>query len=69
MNVTPEGNAPLSLSVGAGEPVAVTVKVPAVPTENVVLFALVIAAVWLIVSVKLCTAFEPTPLLAVNVML
>ena len=38
----PLGSAPVSLNVGAGEPVAVTVNVPAVPTVNVVLFALVI---------------------------
>src|SRR5262245_66166377 len=43
LNVTPEGNAPLSLSVGVGNPVLVTVKVPAVPTVNVVLLADVIA--------------------------
>jgi hypothetical protein len=43
LNVTPLGNAPVSLNVGAGLPVAVTGKVPAVPTVNVALFALVIA--------------------------
>ena len=42
-NVTPLGNAPDSESDGAGDPVAVTVNVPAVPTENVVLLTLVIA--------------------------
>ena len=56
LNVTPLGSAPVSLSVGAGNPVAVTVNVPAVPTVNVVLFALVIAGAWLTVSVKLCVA-------------
>ena len=43
MNVTPEGSAPDSDSVGEGAPVAVTVKIPAVPTVNVALEALVIA--------------------------
>jgi hypothetical protein len=42
LNDTPAGKAPLSVNVGAGEPVAVTVKDPAAPTVNVVLLALVI---------------------------
>jgi hypothetical protein len=42
-NVTPLGSVPVSRSDGVGVPVAVTVKLPAVPTVNVVLFALVIA--------------------------
>jgi hypothetical protein len=42
VNVTPAGRAPVSLKVGAGEPVAVTVKVPAVPSVKVVLFTEVI---------------------------
>jgi hypothetical protein len=42
-NVTPLGSAPVSVSVGVGDPVVVTVKLPAVPTVNVVLLALVIA--------------------------
>jgi hypothetical protein len=41
VNVTPVGSAPVSLRVGAGVPVAVTVNVPAVPTANAALFALV----------------------------
>ena len=43
LKVTPLGRAPVSLSVGFGNPVAVTVNVPAVPTTNVVLLELVIA--------------------------
>ncbi len=39
---TPAGKAPDSERVGAGDPPAVTVKVPAVPTVNTVLLALVI---------------------------
>jgi len=41
VNVTPPGKVPLSVSVGVGVPVAVIVKEPAMPTVNVVLFALV----------------------------
>src|SRR5437879_5686934 len=65
--MTPLGRAPDSVKVGAGKPVAVTVKEPAVPTVKVVLSALVMAGAWLTVSVKLWVAFEPTPLLAVTV--
>jgi hypothetical protein len=67
VNVTPLGNVPVALTVGVGLPVAVTVKLPAVPTVNVVLAPLVIAGAWLTVSVKLCVAAVPTPLLAVIV--
>src|SRR5439155_20612926 len=42
LNVTPLGSAPFSLNAGAGKPEAVTVKVPFVPSPNVVLLALVI---------------------------
>ena len=45
-NVTPLGSEPDSVSVGVGVPVAVTVKLPAVPAVNVVLAALVMAAAW-----------------------
>ena len=41
--VTPAGSAPVSEREGAGKPVAVTENVPAVPTVNVTLLALVIA--------------------------
>ena len=40
--ITPVGNVPVRANVGAGSPVAVTVKVPAVPTVKIVLSALVI---------------------------
>ena len=43
VNVTPDGNVPVLLKVGAGNPVAVTVNVPAPPTVKVVRLALVIA--------------------------
>ena len=42
-NVTPLGSAPVSVRDGVGDPVAVTVKLPAVATVNVVVLALVIA--------------------------
>jgi len=67
VKVTPLGRAPDSLSAGVGNPVVVTVKLPAVPTANVVLFALVIAGAWFTVNVKLWVAAVPTPLLAVIV--
>ena len=65
----PAGSAPLSLNAGAGEPVAITVKLPATPTVNVALEALVILGATgaaLTVSVKLCVASAPTPLCAVK---
>ena len=71
MNVTPVGNVPVSVRVGAGKPVAVTVKLLGVPTVKVVALALVIAGATdagFTVRVKLCVALLPTPLLAVNVM-
>jgi hypothetical protein len=68
VNVTPVGNVPVSLNVGVGVPVAITVNVPGVPTVNVVLLPLVITGAVFTVSVKLWLAGVPTPLLAVNVM-
>ena len=62
LNVTPLGSVPLSLSVGVGTPVAVTVKLPAVPTVKVVLLALVMAGAWvawLTVRVKVWVAWCP----------
>ncbi len=46
LNKTPVGNAPVSASVGAGNPVAIALNVPNVPKLNVVLLVLVIAALW-----------------------
>jgi len=69
--VTPLGSAPISVRVGVGVPVVVTENVPAAPTVNVVLLALVIAGAALglfTVTVKAWVAGVPTPLLAVNVM-
>ena len=69
--VTPLGSVPVSVRVGVGVPVVVTENVPAVPTVNVVLLALVItgAAPGLFtVTVKVWVVGVPTPLFAVNVM-
>src|SRR5713226_572773 len=41
--VTPAGKAPLSVMLGVGNPVVVTLNVPATPTWNVAAFTLVIA--------------------------
>ena len=68
-NVTPDGSVPISFKVGVGNPDAVTVNEPRLPTVNVVAAALVTLEAWLIVSVKLWVAFDPTPLLAMMVML
>ena len=43
LKVTPPGKAPFRVSDGVGEPVAVTVNVPLVPSVNDALLALVIA--------------------------
>ena len=64
----PAGNASVSTNVGFGKPVAVTAKLPAVPTVKVAAAPLVMAGVSSIVSVKSCVAIVPTPLAAVSVM-
>ena len=51
-----------SASVATGDPVAVTVNVPAVPTVKLALFTLVIAGAVFTVSVKFCVAVGATPL-------
>src|SRR5438874_2127417 len=66
-NVTPAGGVTDSERVGAGNPVAVTVKLPADPTVKVAVPALVIAGAWSTVSVNVCVAAEPTPFAAVMV--
>ena len=65
LKVTPVGSAPDSPSVGTGNPVAVTVKVPEAPRTRVLVFWLVMAGAWLTVSVKFCVAFGVTPFCAV----
>jgi hypothetical protein len=69
VNDTPLGKAPLSLRLAVGWPLAVIVNVPAVPTVNVVLLALVMAGAWFTVSVKLCVALVAVPFEAVKVRL
>ena len=59
----PLGRVPVvTAKVGAGKPVAATVKLPAVPTVKVALAALVMVGDWPTVRVKVCVASVPTPL-------
>ena len=70
LSVTPLGSVPVVVKVKLlGWPVAVTVKLPEVPTVKVVSAALVMAAGSVTVRVKACVAAVPTPLLAVKVRL
>src|SRR5258706_524 len=69
LRVTPVGKVPVWLNVAAGNPVAVTVKLPAIASVKVVLLTLVMAGGWLTVRVKLWLSSEPTPLPAVTVKL
>ena len=61
MKVTPFGSVPLSLQVGVGVPVAVSVNVPGVPAVNTAVFALVMAGGAFTVSVKFWVTFCATP--------
>ena len=56
VKVTPAGSAPVSVRAAVGNPVVVTVNVPAWPTVKVALAALVIAGAWSTVRVKLWVA-------------
>ena len=70
--LTPPGSAPDSVMLIAapvGNPVVMTVKIPAVPTVNVVAFPLVIAEASFTVSVKVWAGVLPTTFVAVNVRL
>ena len=70
VKVTPEGSAPDSEMVGAGFPLAVTVKLPAAPTLKVVELAeVMVGATWTVftVKVKFCVASGAVPLVAVMV--
>jgi hypothetical protein len=53
---------------GFGNPVVVTLNVPAAPIAKLVAFALVIDGASFTVSVKFCVGEEPLMLFAVNVM-
>ena len=67
LNATLAGSVPLSENDGAGNPVAVRVKDPSVPTVNAVLDALVNAGASFTVKVNVCEALGSTPFCAVNV--
>ena len=68
LRVTPLGRLPVvTLNVGTGKPVAVTVKVPGVPVVKVVLAPLVIVGGKSTESVKLCVALGVMPFCAVIV--
>ena len=57
----------VSLNLGAGKPLAVTVKEPGLPTEKPMLvILLVICGASFTVKVKFCVAGEPMPLAAVK---
>ena len=58
-NVSPLGNAPVSVIDGVGDPVVVIVNEPATPTVNVPPLALVIAAA--VPTVRLAVAALPVP--------
>jgi hypothetical protein len=67
-NVTPVGSVPASAREGVGTPVAVTVNVPAAPTVNAVLLALVNAGAWLTVMVSVGDVEDcgPAPIVPAN---
>ena len=65
--VTPRGKVPASLINGVGKPVAVTVKVPGLPAEKVVVLGLVIVGASLTVKVNDWVALGRTPLAALIV--
>src|SRR5919205_4106418 len=67
VNVIPAGKLPLSESDGAGVPVAVTVKLPALPTVKVVLLAELIRELSSMFRLKGRLAGLPMPLFALNV--
>ena len=65
-NVTPGGNPPDSEMVGSGTPLAVTLKVKALPALKVVDAALVKTGAWPTTMVNVCVALGVTPLAAVS---
>jgi hypothetical protein len=68
VNVTPDGSEPVTVTVGAGNPLSVTRKLPAALGANVVLLALVNSGGSSTVNVKFWTMLPATPLLNVKVM-
>ena len=69
VKLTPLGRALAVLNVGAGDPFAVTLKLPLVPTTNVVVAALVKLGARLMLIVIGSVVGEPIPLEAVTVQL
>lgn len=69
VKLTPLGRALAVLNVGAGDPFAVTLKLPLVPTTKVVFAALVKLGARLILMVIGSVVGEPIPLDAVTVQL
>ena len=65
--LTPVGSGPVSVKVGVGEPVAVTVNVPFEPTAEVASGSLVITGAEPTIRSKLWMPGPATPLLAVMV--
>jgi hypothetical protein len=65
VKLTPVGSVPVSPSEGAGDPVVVTVKVPAVPTVKAVDAALAKTGPWPTMIESVWLAFGPTPFAAV----
>src|SRR5687768_7128110 len=61
------GTPPRVMLALVGNPVVDTVKVPSVPTVNVVLLALVIVGASFTVRVKFCVGEDPDVFVAVNV--
>jgi hypothetical protein len=60
VKLTPEGNAPIEVRAGVGEPVVVTVNEPAWPTANVAALPLVMAGACPMVAViTTSAAFAP----------
>ena len=67
-NATPPGRATPPIAIeGVGNPVVVTVNVPATPTVNVVALALVIAGAVLMPSVIACDPVQPAASVATKV--
>ena len=66
VKVTPVGRDPVWVSAAVGLPVEVTVNVPAAPWLKVAVLAEVMVGAACTVKVKDCTASEPTPLEASN---
>ena len=69
VSVTPPGSGLTVLKVGAGEPFAVTAKLPTLPTTKVVVVALVKLGARLMLIVIGSVVGEPMPLEAVTVQL